>query len=94
MKNLKDNRKKILTSIMGILELPPEIVLNTCKFTITGKEEITIENYSTLLQYSDDKIRLNTACGNVCIEGKGLNIELVNKYTIVVKGIINGFFYE
>ncbi|MCL2860310.1 MAG: sporulation protein YqfC [Oscillospiraceae bacterium] len=66
MKKKQDRGKK--TSFMSeILEMPMEVSTGMPKITITGFEEILVENYKGILEYEEMFIRINTFIGVVNI---------------------------
>jgi len=89
----KINKNNIKNKFTQALELPKEIVLNLPLITITGKEELTIENYKGIIEYSDDKLRINTSCGVVKIEGSKLTIKQITEENMFITGKITRFEY-
>ncbi|MBO5453458.1 MAG: sporulation protein YqfC [Clostridia bacterium] len=82
---------------MGIKEklaeksgMPREIVLNYPKLTLIGNNELEIENYKGIIEYSDTLIRLNTYLFMFRIEGSELEISSVTTDFISVRGKIKG----
>ena len=72
----KPNLKKELSAAF---EIPGEVVLNMPLISLKGREEAVVENYSGIIEYSTEKIRLNTTagifkkcldCDNIIITGK------------------------
>ena len=45
------------------LELPKEILLHLPLISFIGQEEVTIENYKGILEYSEETVRIGTAAG-------------------------------
>ena len=45
------------------LELPKEIMLNLPLISFIGREEVAIENYKGILEYSEQTVRVGTAAG-------------------------------
>lgn len=80
-------RKKI-SKIDRILEIPQEICSNMPKITITGFNEMIIENFKGILEYEDYYIRINTEIGIVNINGYELILENMTNDNIRVKGKI------
>ncbi len=72
----------------NLLELPKEVVFNLPIITLIGKEELNIENYKGVIEYSDSKIRFNTSAGIIKIEGKGLLLKQITTENVVVTGAI------
>ena len=71
-----------------LLSLPKEIILNLPLITITGSEEITIENYKNIIEYTDTKIRVNTSSGVLVIDGLGLALKALTAEYITVAGAV------
>lgn len=86
----KNNIKKTITSM---LELPKEIVFNLPLITIIGSEEINIENYKGVIEYNLERIRINTSCGIIRIEGKKLALKQITAENISVSGSISKLEY-
>ena len=87
-------KKKPLRKIDKILEMPKEVCSNIPKFTITGFEEIIIENYKGILEYEDFFVRINTHIGIVNINGFNLNLETMTNDDIRVSGKIESIDIE
>ena len=50
-------------NITEALELPKEILLHLPLISFIGQEEVTIENYKGILEYSEETVRIGTAAG-------------------------------
>lgn len=72
-----------------MLELPKEVILDLPKITMIGSRNAIIENYKGLIEYEDDKIRLNTNAGMVRITGKHLTVKAITSEDILLEGEIN-----
>lgn len=81
----KENIREQLTEA---LDLPKEVVINLPVITLTGNKEINIENFSGLLEYTSQKIRLNTRSGIVVIDGINLEARNMTAEKICIKGNI------
>lgn len=79
--------------VTNIFELPKEIVLNLPLVTIIGSQEMLVENYKGIIEYSEIKIRINTSCGVLKIEGKKLLINQMTKENLKITGKITTFEY-
>jgi len=71
-----------------LLSLPKEIALNLPLILATGRGEINIENYKNLVEFTDTKIRINTAAGTLSIEGEKLNLKQITTEHILITGKI------
>ena len=81
----EQNIKNKLTSAF---DLPKEIILNLPLISVIGKEEITIENYKGIIEYSEERVRLNTSCGVLKVEGKSLFLKKITTEYILITGNI------
>lgn len=83
-----------LSKIDKFLEMPQEIYSNIPKITITGFEEMIIENFKGILEYEDFFIRINTNIGIININGYELKLENMTNDDIKVTGKIESFDLE
>ena len=87
-------KKRNFRKIDRMLEIPKEVYSNIPKFTITGFEEIIIENYKGILEYEDFFVRISTHIGIVNINGYNLNLETMTNDDIRVSGKIESIDIE
>ena len=90
---MKKNKKNI-SRIDRLLEIPQEIYSNVPKITITGFNEMIIENFKGILEYEDYYIRINTSLGIINVNGYELRLENMTKDDIKVTGKIEKFDIE
>ena len=72
--------------VSKFLEIPREVISNVPKITITGFDEVFIENFKGILEYEDFFARISTEIGNININGFNLKLARANanftgKYT-------------
>ena len=79
----------IVRKITEVLELPPETVLKIPKITIVGKERVRVENYTALLDYKKDNIRLKYEGGVIDISGENFEIKVIGEENMVIWGKIS-----
>ena len=77
-----------------ILELPKEIYSNIPKLTITGFNEIIIENYKGIVEYEEFFTSISTYIGIVNINGYNLNLEKMTNDDIKITGKIEDIELE
>ena len=75
-------------SVTEALELPKEIMLNLPLISLVGREEVTIENYKGILEYSEETVRVGTASGILRLFGKDLCLKQVSADCMVVTGCV------
>ena len=90
---MKKNQRKF-SKIDGLLEMPQEVYTDTPKITITGFNEMIIENFKGILEYEDYYIRINTSLGVVNINGYELKLENMTNDDIKVKGKVESIDIE
>lgn len=71
-----------------ILEMPEEIYTNIPKLTITGFNEMILENYKGILEYEEFFASISTHIGIVNISGCNLNLEKMTNDDIKITGKI------
>ena len=87
-------KEKKIKRIDRMLEIPKEVYSNMPKFTITGFEDVIIENYKGILEYEDFFVRISTNIGIVNINGYNLNLETMTNDDIQVRGKIESIDIE
>ena len=89
----KQERKIIKQTLTNMLDLPKEITMNLPLISIIGNEELFIENYKGVIEYTEEKIRVNTACGVLKIDGRKLFLKQITAESITITGNIGGLEY-
>ena len=80
--------------IEKILEMPEEIYSNTPKLTITGFNEMVLENYKGILEYEEFYASISTYIGIVNINGYNINLEKMTNDDIKITGKIESIELE
>ncbi len=75
--------------IADILELPRDIVLDLPKVTLVGDLQLYIENHRGIIEYSTDRIRINTKAGTMTVTGVGLIIKGITIEEIMIMGKVH-----
>lgn len=75
-------------AISEVLELPSEITLNLPKIILVGHSRMLIENHKGVIEYTSQKIRLNSGIGVIRIEGTDLILNNIAADDIIVTGKI------
>lgn len=94
MKNNRGIRKKKYTKLDRMLEMPKEVCSNIPKISITGFEEMIIENFKGILEYEEFYVRVKTQMGIININGYNLNLENMTDDDIKVSGKIESLDIE
>lgn len=84
---MKKNQE-IKKSLAEILELPKDIILDIPKITMIGNLQIYIENHKGIIEYTNNRIRINTKSGALRIIGRNLLLKNIVLEEIVIVGEI------
>ena len=87
MRNVKEK-------MSGLLAVPKEIALDLPLLMATGRSEVNIENYKSLLEFTDKKIRIHTRDCIMTIEGERLKLRQITTENVLVSGKITGILYS
>ena len=85
--------KKLQTSVGDILDFPPDVVADGPKITITGRRKILVENYISIVDFSEEEIRLETAEGDVCFGGQGLVLKVILATELRIEGELSSLSF-
>ena len=80
--------------INKMLEMPKEVYTKEPKITVTGFEEMIVENYKGILEYEDFFVKINTYIGNININGFNLKLENMSEDDIKIRGKIESLDFE
>ena len=88
------NLGKIKEGLVESLELPKDLVYGAGLVSITGRQEILIENYRGILEYTQNHISLQTKTCRLVIHGKNLHISYYTNEEMKITGWIDSVLYE
>lgn len=86
-------KKTINERVAEMLSLPADMGGVSTVVKITGTEEITVDGYRGIIEYTDSVVRLNTAKFIIKINGNNLVLKEAAAEFITVTGTINGVEY-
>lgn len=89
----KSKKNSMVHRVTDRLELPKDLMLGEPIVTVTGRSDLTIENYKGILEYQPDKIRLSLKHGQIEICGKALKIEYYTNDDMRISGCIDRIEY-
>lgn len=76
------------------LKMPKDIVYGDALIQVTGHHEAYIENYKSIIEYTDSSIKLQTKSGKLLITGKRLRIEYYTGDEMKITGYLSEFKFE
>lgn len=81
----RDKKKEHLLSSV----IPPSALIGESKITLNSNKEALIEGCRNIIEYEDDRIKLNLGNKTLLIIGSGLSIETITINGVMVKGTIS-----
>lgn len=75
------------------LKLPKDLVMGAAVLTVTGRSEAYIENYRGIIEYSEQKIRLQTKTCQMTLCGTHLHIDYYTEDEMKISGEIGEIHY-
>ena len=66
----------------------PEVLSSPC-IQIIGNRELTLDGFKGIAEYTNNDIKIKTACGIICISGNNLNIKYLSITAVVIEGNIS-----
>lgn len=82
-------RKDWFGRLINFFELPSDVLLDLPRLVMSGNEKLVIENHRGLLEYTNETVRVYTACGEICIIGEDLNLVSIEQEEIWLEGRIS-----
>lgn len=83
------NREQIKEKMVSAMDLPKDVIQNASVITILGRNELCIENYRGIIEYTDILIRVQTRTGQIRIQGKRLRIQYYTNDEMKVTGALS-----
>lgn len=88
-KRKKDKEKrKVSEKICDCLEISSDILSDIPRFTINDNREVQIENYKSVIEYTQKNVRLGAKKYEINISGEELTIVCITEEQIYIRGKI------
>nr|WP_296958877.1 YabP/YqfC family sporulation protein [uncultured Mediterraneibacter sp.] len=68
--------------------MPKDVVFGVPVITILGRNEICIENYRGIIEYTEQLVRVQTKSGQIRLTGKRLKIEYYTNDEMKITGYL------
>ena len=85
---------KVLERLAAGLDLPAEVLAGTPRVTLTGAEQVLIENHRGILSYTGTEVEVDGGSLRIRIRGDGLLLRAMNGEMLLVAGHIFGVDVE
>ena len=91
---MKNYRKKAKEAVHIASDIARDIVGNIPKITVNSGKEVVIDGKCRIIEYGSEKI--SAVCGRMKINilGRALNVGLLDKCALVVRGVVTGVYFE
>ncbi|HNX29218.1 MAG TPA: sporulation protein YqfC [Syntrophomonadaceae bacterium] len=84
-----DKKREAINRVMAdFLEIPKDLVLDLPRLTLTGRNELYLENHRGIIEYTLTRLRINLSRGFLEIQGHNLEIKYLLPEEISVYGEI------
>lgn len=90
MKKIGQWKEDMITS----LEIPRDLAMKETVITVTGRHQVIVCNYRSVLRYEEGEIILLTFRGRLQIRGKKLQIPMYTSEEMYIEGVITEILLE
>jgi sporulation protein YqfC len=88
--NKLDKKREMFNRAMAeFLDIPKDLVLDLPRLTLTGRNELYLENHRGIIEYTLNRLRINLSRGFLEIQGHNLEIKSLLPEEISVFGEID-----
>ncbi|AGA70401.1 YabP family protein [Desulfitobacterium dichloroeliminans LMG P-21439] len=84
---------KLTKTVGEVLDFPPDVAGKGPRITITGRQEVFVENYLEIVEFTAEEILLNTTEGVLTITGKELVLKTVLSSELRIEGQFISLYY-
>ncbi|MFT8871001.1 MAG: sporulation protein YqfC [Sporolactobacillus sp.] len=72
-----------------VAEIPEDITLGLPKLTVIGQSCLSVENYKSVLHFSNEELMLELEQGQLHISGENFVLDVILKQEIVLNGMVH-----
>lgn len=87
-------KQSYLEELSSHLHLPADILAGAPIITATGRNELCLENYKGIIEFTGNQIKIQTKVCRITIEGKHLNILYFTEDEMRITGYIQAIYYQ
>ena len=89
MRNRQDS-DGVIRTISELLKLPADVACSDTRIIMIGTRTLKIENYRSILVYSETTIKIQAKQQIVIIDGSGMKIRYYDQDEMEIQGRIHG----
>lgn len=87
-KTEQEEKISLRERVADSFETSKEIVLDAARIIFIGNREVTIENYKGIVEYTAEKLVIETNPNRIKIEGGGLEVKTITADMLYITGKI------
>ena len=76
------------------VDMSKEIILDSAKIIFIGHREVTVENYKSIIEYTDSKIILDSKPSKLKFEGANLEVKTITQDFLYITGKISKLEFQ
>jgi sporulation protein YqfC len=80
--------QEVKTTVSEMFELPKDIMLNLPRISMIGNNQMLVENHRGVIEYTPQKIRLNSTIGVIRVEGQDMDLKNIAADDVMITGVI------
>jgi sporulation protein YqfC len=81
-------RERLVRRVAELFELPKDVILDLPTATLFGHLQCIVENHRGIIEYLPEKVRVNTARGEIVVTGRNLALGSISQDEVVIEGRI------
>ncbi len=93
-KKQRAETKSRMEKFAEMLEMPKDLLSNCSKITSYNDNQVIVENYKGILEYTNEKIRIKTPGRILCLNGEKLFINAITENDILIEGKFHNVGWE
>lgn len=82
--------RSMLQRLSSIADLPDEPVPGQPLLELYGTHRALVEHHCGVIEYGDTRIRIKVKFGDICIDGRALELKRMTKGQLIISGCIHG----
>ena len=86
-------KRKRWQQIGALFDIPDDITMNVTRITMVGRHHLLIENHKGVIEYTNALLRIHVDEGELCINGTGLLLSVIEPEQVEVQGTITVMRY-
>ena len=88
------SRRGRLQRLAGMLEIPPDVVLDWPRITMLGNKQLLVENHKGIIEYTGVFVRIKLTHGELAVTGNDLVIGSLQAEQLLVEGSVTDIKYD